>query len=152
MGSGFVDPRFIDLGTSWRSVVSFTPLLLYPRGKSPQYPLDRRLGGPQYRSGRRGGEKNLALPGIDLRPLRRPVRSQSLCRLRFPDSCLILYVNICFFISYCCWITIEWGPFLSDRVASYNTCALISVYSFSRVVNPVRAWYRVLDEWLCRTK
>jgi hypothetical protein len=25
----------------------------YPRGKSPQYPLDRRLGGPQSRSGRR---------------------------------------------------------------------------------------------------
>jgi hypothetical protein len=28
-------------------VVSFTPLPLYPRGKSPRYPLDRRLGGPQ---------------------------------------------------------------------------------------------------------
>jgi hypothetical protein len=24
---------------------------LYPQGKSPQYPLDRRLGGPQSRSG-----------------------------------------------------------------------------------------------------
>jgi hypothetical protein len=27
-------------------VVSFTPQQLYPRGKSPWYPLDRRLGGP----------------------------------------------------------------------------------------------------------
>jgi hypothetical protein len=26
---------FLDLGTRWRWVVSFTPLLLYPRGKSP---------------------------------------------------------------------------------------------------------------------
>jgi hypothetical protein len=26
-------------------VVSFTPWLLYPRGKRFQYPLDRRLGG-----------------------------------------------------------------------------------------------------------
>jgi hypothetical protein len=32
-------------------VVSFTPRPLYPQGKSPQYPLDRRLGGPQNRSG-----------------------------------------------------------------------------------------------------
>jgi hypothetical protein len=37
-------------------VVSPKPLPLYPQEKSPQYPLDRRLGGPQSRSGR-GGEK-----------------------------------------------------------------------------------------------
>jgi hypothetical protein len=30
------------------------PAALYPRGKDPRYPLDRRLGGPQSRSGRRG--------------------------------------------------------------------------------------------------
>jgi hypothetical protein len=29
-----------------------------PPGKSPLYPLDRRLGGPQSRSGRGGEEKN----------------------------------------------------------------------------------------------
>jgi len=28
-------------------VVSFTPRPLYPQGKSPWYPLYRRLGGPQ---------------------------------------------------------------------------------------------------------
>jgi hypothetical protein len=44
-------------------VISFTPLPLYPRGKSPRYPLDRRLGGPQSRSGRRGEEKILDPPG-----------------------------------------------------------------------------------------
>jgi hypothetical protein len=38
-------------------VVSFTPRPLYPRGKGPLYPLDRRLGGPQSRSGRHGEEK-----------------------------------------------------------------------------------------------
>jgi len=34
---------------SWlrRWVVSFTPRPLYPQGKSPWYPLDRRLGDPQ---------------------------------------------------------------------------------------------------------
>jgi hypothetical protein len=50
MGSGCIDPHFIDLGTIWRWVVNFTPRPLYPRGKSPGYPLDRRLGGPQCRS------------------------------------------------------------------------------------------------------
>jgi hypothetical protein len=33
-------------------VVSFTPRPLYPQGKNPRYPLDRRLGRPQSRSGR----------------------------------------------------------------------------------------------------
>jgi hypothetical protein len=32
-------------------VVSFTPRQLYPREKSPRFPLDRRLGGSQKRSG-----------------------------------------------------------------------------------------------------
>jgi hypothetical protein len=39
-------------------VVSFIPCLLHPQEKSPQHPLDRRLGGPQSLSGRSGGEKN----------------------------------------------------------------------------------------------
>jgi hypothetical protein len=36
---------------------------LYPRGKSLQYPLDRRLGGPQSRSERLGEEKILDTTG-----------------------------------------------------------------------------------------
>jgi hypothetical protein len=35
--SGCMDPRILDLNTSWRSVVSFTSRPLYPR-----YPLDER--------------------------------------------------------------------------------------------------------------
>jgi hypothetical protein len=45
-------------------VVNFTPRPLYPRGKSPWYPLDRRLGRPSSRSGRFGGKKNLDPAGI----------------------------------------------------------------------------------------
>jgi hypothetical protein len=45
-GSGAIAPRLHDLGTRWRGVVSFTPRPLYPQGKSPRNPLDRRLGGP----------------------------------------------------------------------------------------------------------
>jgi hypothetical protein len=33
-GSGGIDPRFLDVSTSWRWVVRFTSLPLYPRGKS----------------------------------------------------------------------------------------------------------------------
>jgi hypothetical protein len=47
----------LHLGTRWW-VDSFTPRPLYPQGKSPWYPLDRRLRGPQRRSGRDAKEKN----------------------------------------------------------------------------------------------
>jgi hypothetical protein len=60
-GSGGIAPRILDLGTRWRWVVIFIPRPLYPQGNSPWYPLDRRLGGPQSRSGRGGEEKNFQL-------------------------------------------------------------------------------------------
>jgi hypothetical protein len=43
------------------------PLILWSRqGKNPQYPLDRRLGGSQSRSGGGGEEKNSQPPpGIE---------------------------------------------------------------------------------------
>jgi hypothetical protein len=58
---------FFDLGTRWRGVISLTPRPLYPEGKSPWYPLDRRLGGPQSRSGHSGGEEKNSnlLPGLE---------------------------------------------------------------------------------------
>jgi len=37
-------------------MVSYMPWLLYPWGKNPQYPLDRRLVGLQSQSGH-GGEE-----------------------------------------------------------------------------------------------
>jgi hypothetical protein len=62
-GSGCIDPHFLDLETGWRWAVSFTPRPLCHRGKSPRYPVDRRLGGPQSRSGRRAKEKILDRTG-----------------------------------------------------------------------------------------
>jgi hypothetical protein len=78
----------------WRWLVSFTPLPLYPRGKSPRYPLDRRLWGP--RAGMNDAEniKFLTLPGLELRPLGRPARCQSLYRLRYQDRNYILTATI----------------------------------------------------------
>jgi hypothetical protein len=51
----------------WRRVVSFTPRLLCSQGKSPWYPLDRRLGGPHSRAGR-GGEEKHSQPLLGLEP------------------------------------------------------------------------------------
>jgi hypothetical protein len=44
------------LGGEWSTS---RPGRFTPRGKSPLYPLDRRLGGPHSRSGRFGEEKIL---------------------------------------------------------------------------------------------
>jgi len=57
LGSGGIAPRILDLGTRWRWVVSLTTRPLYTRNKSPRYPLDRKLCGPQSLSGR-GDEKS----------------------------------------------------------------------------------------------
>jgi hypothetical protein len=65
-GSGCIDPRTLDLDTSWESVVKFMRRSLYPRGKNPLYPLDARLSGPQSRSGRRRKEDILSLRGLEL--------------------------------------------------------------------------------------
>jgi len=49
------------------------PWPLYPQGKSPWYPLDRRMGGPQSRFGGDGEEKNSqSLPGLET-PVIQPV-------------------------------------------------------------------------------
>jgi hypothetical protein len=69
--SGYIDPRFLDLDTSWRWVVSFMPRPLYPRTNILRYRLDRSLCGPRKRSGRRGEEKNLTLTGTRT-PTHRP--------------------------------------------------------------------------------
>jgi hypothetical protein len=57
---GVVAP--LNLCIRWRLMFSFTPQLLCP---IPFTLLNRRLCGPQFRSGRFGGKKNfLALPAI----------------------------------------------------------------------------------------
>jgi hypothetical protein len=56
------------------------PAALYPRGKDPRYPLYRRLGGPQSRSG------HMPPPGIEPRSPGRPARSKTLYCLSYPGS------------------------------------------------------------------
>jgi hypothetical protein len=44
-----------------------------PPGKSPRYPLDRRLGGPQSRSGGGGEGKETPVPSENRNPVVQPV-------------------------------------------------------------------------------
>jgi hypothetical protein len=81
MGEWRYGSTFLDLCTRWGWVTNITPLPLYVLGKSPQYPLIRRLGGPQSRSGRCGEEKNPALSGIESGS-----SSPTLYRLSYPES------------------------------------------------------------------
>jgi hypothetical protein len=75
-------------------MVSFTPPPLYPRGKRPRSPSDRKLGGPQSRSGRRGEGKILDPTGTRT-PLPRSSSPKpvSITRAlsRFSFKCLIIY-------------------------------------------------------------
>jgi hypothetical protein len=82
---------FFDLGTMWKWVVSFTPQPLCPQGKSPWYPINRRLGGPQSRSGRGGEEKNSHLPPGLEPPIIQPVAQRNTTELS-----RVIYVNTTF--------------------------------------------------------
>jgi hypothetical protein len=64
--------------------MSITPRL-YPWGKSARYQLDRRLGEPQSRSGRRE-EKNILDPTGTGTPTPHAACSQLLYRLSYPGS------------------------------------------------------------------
>jgi hypothetical protein len=92
------------LGTRWRWVVSFTLQTLYPRGNSPRYPLDRRMGGHQSRSGSCGKKETLALPGNEPPP---SSVAQSLYRLPYPGSyyysvasCCAVYSKLALILTY----------------------------------------------------
>jgi hypothetical protein len=63
-GSGRIDPHFLDLGTCWRWVVSFTPVPLYPGESAPGTHWIRGWVGP--RTGLDDVEKRkfLTLPGL----------------------------------------------------------------------------------------
>jgi hypothetical protein len=107
-GSGCIDPHFLDLGTSWRWAVSFTLRPLYPRERAPDTPWMEEVGWtsePVWTT----WKKFLTLPELEFLPLDRPARSQSLCRLSYPGSCLVYVPETKFHthpLSYTlhCWI------------------------------------------------
>jgi hypothetical protein len=92
LGSGGKAPRILDLGTRWRWVVSFTTRPLYPQGKIPWYPLYRRLGGPQSRSGHGGEEKipSSRRESNPRTPIVQPVAQRYVQAASTPYECLLL--------------------------------------------------------------
>jgi hypothetical protein len=78
---------FHDRDTRRVWVVSSTPSRTLPPGKNG-YPFDRRLGGPQGRSGR---AENLVPTGIRSRTLQ--LVAQSLNRLSYPAHCIGQLLN-----------------------------------------------------------
>jgi hypothetical protein len=108
MGSGCIDPNFLDLGTSWRWMVGFNPRPLYPRGKAS---VTHWMGGSvDPRAGPDDVEKRkfLTLPGLELRPLGRPACNQSLYRLRnwYYDNCSVVSRQIYRSVTILNWISI----------------------------------------------
>jgi hypothetical protein len=64
-GRGVYLLLILDLDTRWGRVVSVTLATLYPKGKDPLYPLNRRLGGASELVWTQRLEENLLLvPGI----------------------------------------------------------------------------------------
>jgi hypothetical protein len=90
-------------------VVSFTPRPFYFQRKSPCYPLDRRLGGPQSLSGRGGEEKNSQpLPTFE------PPIIQPLVQCCTTELSRLLYICIymSMYVGMYVLITITHGPVL----------------------------------------
>jgi hypothetical protein len=73
--SGSIASHILNLGTRWRWVVSFMPWILYPQGKSPQSPLNRRLGGLQSQSGCSGKEKKNPIIACSIEFIKPPLIS-----------------------------------------------------------------------------
>jgi hypothetical protein len=57
-GSGGIAPRIVTSAIDGGEWSASRPGRFISQGKSPWYPLDRMVGGPQSRSGRGGEEKN----------------------------------------------------------------------------------------------
>jgi hypothetical protein len=85
-GSGRIDPCFLDLGTIWRWLVSFTSRSIYPWESVPRIHSIGGWVGPRAGLDNMEEWKFLPPPGLELQRLDRPARSQSLYRLRYPGS------------------------------------------------------------------
>jgi hypothetical protein len=75
-GTGDIVPRILNFGTLWRLLNNFTIRSLYYRGKSPEYPVDRRLG--TLRPGLDAvGKRQSLYPAGNRTPIARPFSQKS---------------------------------------------------------------------------
>jgi len=105
---------FHDHGTRRGWGVSVTPGRSLPPGKT-QYPLYRRLGGPQGRSGQ---VRKILPPPTGIRSPDRPARSQSLYRLSYPAHVITKETVSCH--------TSLQEPLFNPQNASFRLCVFTS--------------------------
>jgi hypothetical protein len=146
MGSGCIDVYFLGLVTSWRWVVSFTPRPLYPRGRSPLYPLDRRLGGPQSRSGRHGEVKILESTGT------RTSTPRSSCPspVTIPTTLSRLHLTLCIGENLVKWPknerVLERKEFKQGR--TWTARVRFVIYHRNNVTLGTRSWCILINRYL----
>jgi hypothetical protein len=92
---GGMDRHFLTLELAGSEWLASRPGRFTP-GERPRYPLDRRLGGPQSRSGRRGEEKIVAPTGTQTRLLGHPASRYTDYAIPacFPLGCSFVYSDL----------------------------------------------------------
>jgi hypothetical protein len=139
-GSRGIAPRILGLGTRWKWVVSFIHRPLYPRGNSPWYPLGRRLGALQNRSGHGVEEKNSQpLPGLEP-PIVLPV-----------DQCYTTEISylceeevVTYFKNLAPYST-DWNHFSQFSLCYWTLCRLTGWNKIQLAVSLITAlWRRVV--------
>ena len=106
-----------------------------PSGKT-RYPLYRRLGGPQGRS----GQLRTVSPPTGIRSPDRPARSQSLYRRRYPAH----YQKICIVVKQFCFVVTKHTKFQASAAMEMRS-ALSWVFTQRVVLIPYRRFGRPVD-------
>jgi hypothetical protein len=92
LGSGGIAPRILDLGTRLEVSGQLHAPDALLQGKSRWHPLDRRLRGPQSRSGQGGEEKHpQPLPYLEP-PIIQPIAQRYTTEL---SRLLIIIIHLC---------------------------------------------------------
>jgi hypothetical protein len=135
-GSRCINSRFLYLDTTWRWVVSFTSLPLYPRGKYPGTHwigvwVDPRAGVDDVEK-----RKFLILTGLELRPLDRLARIAIPITLTWAETCVIQFPRA---------ICNTWGSQWPRGVKHETSSPAQTLRSWVRI--PFKAW---MSEFILR--
>jgi hypothetical protein len=161
-----LDPVFENccttrLGGTWREILALegrvsgqcnAPAALFPQGKDTRYPLLRRLGRPQSRSGHGGHRKNpLPLPGIELRLPGCPIHSPTLHWLSYPGSHRFVrsfwksfFVLLNVWTTHLYYVTGKWVHYNTSRFWLHPHYSLICTQIFKHNTG---LWYVITKNW-----
>ena len=118
------------------------PAALYPPGRT-RYPLYRRLGGPQGRSGKCG---NCCLP-TGIQCPEHPARSQWLYRLRYPapEICRSAYDILTYLVTY---LLIPWSRVQLEKLTSFQLVKKFPAFYWTRsLITAVTSVRHLSQSW-----